>query len=101
MSIEKKAEETWLRLNEYENASTARANERADRDLPDGPWTEEDSEKSMRRMVQEMTGRLARVEERLNVIYYIGHGTLKAFNQLTFVAIAAAVALLVASVWRA
>ncbi|WP_139350602.1 hypothetical protein [Rhodanobacter sp. B04] len=98
-SVEKETEASWFKLNDYEQTSRARFEELPERDLGDRPWTDEDHE-NVRRMVQQMTGRLARIEERLDVIYRITHNTLKEIKQLAFVAFAVAIAIFLASLWH-
>ena len=75
MSTIKETETQWRVLNEYQSDADSRVSQKPDRDLERNPWSSEDDE-NVRRMVQEMTGRLARIEERVAVIYRISHAVL-------------------------
>lgn len=76
---EEEAEKQWRKLNEYENNATDRNNERQERDFQRHPWTVEDHE-NVARMVQGMTGQLARIERRLGVLYEMNQSVLGAVN---------------------
>ncbi|UJJ51041.1 MULTISPECIES: hypothetical protein [Rhodanobacter] len=99
MSIEKDTESRWIQLNDYELSSNAKRDARPERDLDSYPWTVEDHE-NIRRMVQEMTGRLDRVEQRQSVLYRITHATLSSVNGLRYTLILVAIFAFLASLWQ-
>ena len=81
---EEEAEKQWRKLNEYQSNATDRINERPERDFQRHPWTAEDHE-NVARMVQGMTAQLARIEERLGVLYQMNRSVLGAVNTVWMV----------------
>ena len=81
MSVAKETEAQWIRLNECQRRAEQIGDERPERDFERRPWTAEDNE-NMARMVQTMTGQLARIEQRLDVLYLISRPILSAVNIL-------------------
>ena len=73
MSIDQR----WRVLNEFQERATVAAAERPDRDLERTPWTDADNA-ALQSMVCGMTGRLSRMEDRLEVLYQCSK------SQLTF-----------------
>ncbi len=76
---ETEAEKQWTKLNEYQRVAADEINERPERDFQRHPWTDENHE-NVARMVQGMTGQLARIEERLSVLYQMNRPALSAVN---------------------
>nr|AAK28559.1 hypothetical protein [uncultured bacterium] len=65
----------WNYLNELERQSQAKEDERSWRDVEECPWTDEDRA-AAHRIIQEMSGRLARIEQRQAVIFRALHSGL-------------------------
>jgi len=87
---------SWIQLNDFELTANARRDARPERDLEESPWTEEDHE-NVRRMVQEMTGRLERIEMRQSVLFEANQAALSAINRFKSMLLTAAVAWIVVS----
>jgi len=81
---EEEADKQWRKLNEFQSNATARINERPERDFQRHPWTVEDHE-NVARLVQGMTAQLARIEERLDVLYQMNRPVLGAVNTVWIV----------------
>jgi len=75
MITQEQAEASWIRLNEYEQMANAKFENTQERDFEKWPWRHEEND-ATQVMVQQMTARLARIEERQAVLYRMLHAVL-------------------------
>ena len=99
MGVEKDQESYWLKLNDNEQTANTNSRSRPGRDWESRPWTVEDHE-DIRCMIQDMYGRLDRMEQRQQVLFRITHATLLSLNGLRYTLVFAAIAALLIAVFH-
>jgi hypothetical protein len=75
MSFDFYLQKDWNQLNDLERQAQAKDDERPLRDVEARPWTDEDRA-AVHRIVQEMSSRLARIEQRQAIIFRAVHSTM-------------------------
>jgi hypothetical protein len=76
-------QKAWSGLNDLEFSARAKDDERPLRDVEARPWTDEDRA-ATHHIVQEMSGRLARIELRQSVLFHASHSLVQKFNNLLY-----------------
>ncbi|WP_166213099.1 hypothetical protein [Cognatiluteimonas telluris] len=85
MALDDDLEKDWVNLNDLEMSARAKEDERPWRDVDENPWTDEDRA-ATHRIVQEMSGRLARIEQRQSVLFRTSHSLLRKVNNFLYAA---------------